>query len=306
MPLLPHVEQFLKGLEFIPKKALEDYSIEEWRIGLQMTVNTFGAVWTPCYIVEDIEVAVDENHRVKTRFYQPYENCQELYVYVHGGGWCRGGLDSYDTHLRYMANTLGVAILSVDYRLAPENPFPAGSQDVFGVYQWVQEIFRQKHNFKKIYLGGDSAGGNISAGVICKLIEIQYTLPDCYIAIYPALDLSCSFPSYETFGTGYLLTSEAVRFYVQQYLVDLDHQYNFLASPLRYNHLEKFPKTIVMSADCDPLIDEQYAFVQKLKQEKVSVSHYIQKGTIHTYLLLAKVFPEVEETILWLKSELQK
>lgn len=306
MTLLPHAAAFLKMMDLAPKKSLHESSIEDWRMGFQVLIQTFGTPFMPCYHVEDFFIDRKEKNLppLPIRFYKPSETINQVFLYVHGGGWCKGSIDVYDTFMREMANTLNIGMLSVDYRLAPENPFPAGSIDVFDAYCWTQDVFMKNNNINTLYFGGDSAGGNLSAGVICRCIDENKKLPDTYIAIYPSLDLSCTFPSYKEYETGYLLTTEAVKLYVEKYLTAPNDQENYLASPLRYNHLEKFPRTILLTAEYDPLFSEQEALVKKLKDYNVAVQQNIVKGVIHNYMLMGPLFPEVHQSLLWLKEQI--
>jgi acetyl esterase len=305
MKLPLHTENFLKSIDLIPKKPLEEYTMEEWRTGYAMTVATFGALYTPIYKSENVSVPAScGRDDIPVRYYESSENNDTLWIYVHGGGWCRGSVDIYDTHMRELANGLGINILSVEYRLAPENPFPAAHQDVVDVYKWVHETFQPEKGFKNVFLGGDSAGGNITAGVVCRLIEDEYPLPDKYIGIYPPVDFSCKQDSYKRFETGYLLTTESVKHYIEGYIVDPEHKYNFIASPILYPRLEKFPSSLIITAEADPLADEQSEFVEILKSHKINVDQKIVPGVIHPFMMLSRVFPEVADCIKWIKESI--
>lgn len=306
MSLKPYAAAFLKELEMAPKKPLTESSIEDWRVGFQILTQTFGTDFMPCHHVEDflIDRKAENLPPLPIRFYKPSEKIDRVFLYVHGGGWCKGSVDIYDTFVRQMSNTLNIGVLSVEYRLAPENPFPAGSKDVFDAYCWTQDVFMKEHHIEKLYFGGDSGGGSLSAGVTCQCIDEEKKLPDTYIGIYPSLDLSCALPSYDEYRTGYLLTTEAVKLYIEKYLSDQNDQHNFLASPLRYTHLEKFPKTIILTAEYDPLFSEQEEFVKALKGHKIDVQQNIVKGVIHNFMLMNRIFPEVQESLEWLKEKL--
>lgn len=305
--LPPHTENFIKTMEALPKKTLFDTPIDEYRQGYTKFVEMCGAEYQDVYHVEDIYV--ESNHHkdpIMTRFYLPKSGAERLWVYVHGGGWCRGNVGNYDTHMRDIANRTGIAILSVEYGLAPEHRFPEGHQDVYDVFLWVKKHFQNEKGFKQVYLGGDSGGGNISAGTTCRLIEDNKPLPDAYIGIYPSLDFSGVQESYKTFAEGHILTAEAVKIYADHYILNPIHRYNFIASPMLYNKMEKFPRTIIVTAEADPLTDEQSEFCAKLQKAGVKVSQKIVPGVIHPFMILKKVFPEVDECIDWIGSEIRK
>lgn len=301
MTVKPHTQAFLDQLKLIPKKPLHEYTVEEWRASLAKSIEVFGADMTPIYNVENFLVPGTDGHSIPLRLYTPSGDVKDIWFYVHGGGWMKGSVDDYDTHLREMCQRLDVAILSVEYRLSPEHPFPRGHQDVFDAYLWM----RQNMRYCRYWLGGDSAGGNLSAGALCRIIEEQGPMPEGYIGIYPALDLRLQHDSYKRFADDYLLTTESVRLYVDYYF---DHQrahaYNFLASPLLYPKLSAFPKTFLITASHDPLYDEQIEFADRLKQGGVPIEHTIVEGTIHPFMLLAKVFPETYNVMTWLKERL--
>lgn len=301
MTLKPHTQAFLDQINSIPRKPIGEYSVEEWRASLVKSIEAFGASMTPIHKVEDFSIPGLDGHNIPVRLYHPSDNVRGIWLYTHGGGWMKGSVDAYDTHMREMSNRLGVAILSVEYRLSPEHPFPRGHQDVFDAYVWM----RQNMKYNRYWLGGDSAGGNITAGVTCRLIEDKLPLPEAYIGIYPPTDLRLLHDAYKRFEKGYLLTTESVRLYVDLYL---DHQranaYNFLASPLLYPRLAHFPKTILVTASHDPLYDEQMEFADVLAKAGVPVFHNIVESTIHPFMLLAKVFPEAYDVMDWLAIQM--
>ena len=296
-----HTQNFLDQLKLIPQKPIEEYTVAEWRESLAKSVEAFGAPMNPVHKVEDFVIPGADGHNIPVRLYHPFEKPSDIWLYTHGGGWMKGSVQVYDTHMREMCNHLGVAILSVDYRLSPEHPFPCGHQDVFDAYVWM----RQNMKYERYWLGGDSAGGNLTAGVTCRLVEDGLPLPEAYIGIYPPTDLRLRHDAYQRLGQDYLLTTESVRLYVDHYFgYQRAHAYNFLASPILYPRLHQFPRTILVTASHDPLYDEQIEFTDLLKQAGVSVSTNIVEGVIHPYMLLSKVFPETYDVMDWLKEQM--
>lgn len=301
MNLTPNSQAFLDKLKLLPQKPLKDQTVAEWRASLDKSIEVFGAETSPIHKVEDFTIPGTDGHSIPVRLYTPADNVKGIWLYTHGGGWMKGSVQAYDTHIREMSNRLGVAILSVEYRLSPEHPFPRGHQDVYDAYVWM----RQNMTYDHYWLGGDSAGGNLTAGVTCRLIEDGQPLPEAYIGIYPPTDMRLRHDSYKRFGEGYLLTTESVQLYVDYYFENQHgHAYNFIASPLLYPRLDKFPKTILITASHDPLYDEQIEFAEVLQKAGVPVSHNIVEGVIHPFMLLAKVFPETYAVMDWLKGEL--
>lgn len=300
-----YTQNFLNALKFAPDRNVLNTPIEDLRQDFAKSVGMFGRAHQDVFYVEDFYVESSKHKNpIKTRFYLPASDAKKIIIYLHGGGWCPGSIDTYDTHVRDMANRTGMAVLSVEYGLAPENPFPAGLYDAVDVYLWVKKTFQKEKDFSSVFLMGDSGGGNIAAASICYLVDNQHPIPDAYLGIYPSLDFSLSQKSYETYGTGYGLTKDMTRMYVDYYVVDAKHKKNYLASPMLYPHLNKFPTTYMLTAQLDPLADEQAEFCAKLKNEGVDVVQKVVPGVVHPFMLFGKIFPEVPGCIEWIKESL--
>jgi len=300
-----YTQYFLNALKLAPDRNVLNTPIEDLREDFIKSVAMCGVSHQDVFYVEDLYVESSKHKNpIKTRFYLPTSDAKKLIIYMHGGGWCRGNIDTYDTHLRDMANRTGMSVLSVEYGLAPENPFSTGLYDVADVYLWVKKTFQKEKDFSSVFLMGDSAGGNIAAACICYFIDNKNSIPDAFVGIYPSLDFSLSQKSYDTYGTGYGLTKEITRMYVDHYVVDAKHKTNYLASPILYPHLNKFPITYMLTAELDPLADEQAEFCTKLKQAGVEVAQNVVPGVVHPFMLFGKIFPEVPECIDWIKESL--
>lgn len=305
MKIPDYTQNFLNALKLEPNRNVLNTPIQDLREDTAKAVAMCGVAYQDIFYVEDFDVKSSKHDApIKTRFYLPTSDAKKLIIYVHGGGWCRGSIETYETHLRDMANRTGMAILSIEYGLAPENPFPTGVYDVVDVYLWVKNTFQNYKKFTSVYLMGDSGGGNIAAATICSLIDNQHPLPDAYVGIYPSLDFSLSQESYTTFGDGYCLTKNCVGMYIDHYVMDPKHKSNYLASPILYPNLDKFPPTYILTAELDPLADEQTEFCAELEQGGVEVTQKIVPGVIHPFMLFGKIFPEVPICIDWIKESL--
>ena len=167
---------------------------------------------------------------VPSRLYRPSaDKSLGLLVYYHGGGWVIGGLDSHDAVCRSLANKSGAAVLSVDYRLAPEHRFPAAAEDALCALRWASEnadVLGVDAN--RIAVGGDSAGGNLAAVVAQQRpVPIRFQL-----LIYPATDMTQSFPSQKENAAGPVLTEQAMEWFIGHYMPDKSQHRHELASPL--------------------------------------------------------------------------
>lgn len=214
-------------------------------------------------------------------------------VYYHGGGWVIGDLDTHDGVCRHLANASACAVVSVDYRLAPEHKFPAAVDDAFAATRWVAE---QAEGLGlaggRMAVGGDSAGGNLAA--VISLMARDAGSPEIALQLlfYPATDFSMSFPSQKELEEGYLLTKHNQRWFHEQYLRGPEDKADWRVSPMRAESLADLPPAYVLTAGYDPLRDEGEAYARKLEQAGVKVRIRRLSGQIHGFLTMGKVIPE--------------
>jgi acetyl esterase len=206
-------------------------------------------------------------------------------VWFHGGGWMIGSLDTGDTVARALCHGVGAVVVSVDYRLAPEHPWPAGLEDAAAVLRWTAD-YPEEHGGdpQRILVGGDSSGGNLAAVLAQQSRDTGPALTG-QILIYPATDLdldrSDRYPSMQENATGYVLTPEAVRWCVQTYLPSGADVSDPRISPARSTDLTGLPTAVVAVAEFDPLRDQGVAYASALRQAGVSAVLHQGRGLIH-------------------------
>ena len=194
-------------------------------------------------------------------------------VYLHGGGWVIGDLDSHDTLCRALANAAGCCVASVDYRLAPEHPFPAAVIDAAAAFAAVAARAAEwRIDPARIAVGGDSAGGNLAA--VVALMARDGDLPKVVfqLLIYPATDLAMTGASYGQFTEGVPLTAPTMRWFVGHYTPDPAARTDWRASPLRAASLAGVAPALVLTVGHDPLCDEGRAYAERLEREGVPVT----------------------------------
>jgi acetyl esterase len=197
-----------------------------------------------------------------------------LLVYFHGGGWVQGSVASHAAACRLLADLSGVRVLSVEYRLAPEHPFPAGAQDALAAY--VQAVARHAEldvDPARIGVGGDSAGGNlaaVTAQAVCADRELPR--PAFQMLLYPALDMSRKPASRRLFGERFLLTEPSMAWYEEQYVPDPAQRADPRVSPLLADDLAGLPPAYIATCLADPLRDEGEAYAQRLREAGVPVA----------------------------------
>jgi len=208
-------------------------------------------------------------------------------VFYHGGGFVIGDLESHDGLCRSLTNGAGCVTVAVDYRLAPEAKFPAAVEDCYAATQWVAEnAARLNADANRLAVGGDSAGGNLSA-VISILARDRRTPRIIFqLLIYPATDITCSAPSHKT-NTEYVLTPADIRWFMGHYLRNEADRINPMASPTFAASFSALPPALIITAEFDPLRDEAEDYGQKLRAAGVPVQVSRYEGMVHGFVSMA-------------------
>lgn len=280
----------------IKKLALKIISSQRNRISLKKYYKVYRKIqniinpsFKPIYKILDQKI-IKDNREIPVRVFIPKENpLPKLLIFFHGGGWVTGNIDSYTNVCAEMANRTNHTVISIDYRLAPEYPFPIGLEDC---YWATREIFlnSEKLNFKQddITLIGDSAGGNLAAAVSLMARDRGEFLPKRQILIYPSTYHDHSdnspFPSIIENGKDYILTSKQIQDYMDLYVKDEKDRLNPYVAPLLAEDLSNQPKTLIITAEFDPLRDEGEAYGFKLMKFGNDVKVYRIKNALHGFL----------------------
>jgi acetyl esterase len=218
------------------------------------------------------EVVAGAGGPLRARLYTPVGGGSGLLVWFHGGGWATGSIESHDLALRLLAIESGVRVLSIDYRLAPEHPWPAAPDDALAVWR---DVTSRKAQFGAsdgpILVGGDSAGGNLATVLCLDLLESGEDQPDGQVLVYPAIDLDGQSESYRTFSDGFFLTEEKMEFYKDAYCPEHDRRSDPRVSPIFAPSLEGLAPAYVCTAAADPLRDEGEGYAERLTGDGVAV-----------------------------------
>ena len=229
---------------------------------------------------------------IPARFYRPTKDSSPcpLLIYFHGGGFMLGTLALYDTTCRRLAIQGNCAVLSVHYRLAPETQFPGAVLDAYAATHWASDHAKLLNiDPAKIAVGGDSAGGNLAAVVAQMAQDSGEFKLALQVLIYPMTDQSRDYPSYTRNAKGYMLTTEALYWFMDNYIPDAQDRKSPLASPMLRENLESLPPALIISAEFDPLVDENEAYAQRLKAAGVQTDYVCFPGMIHPFFTLSGV-----------------
>lgn len=206
-------------------------------------------------------------------------------VYYHGGGWVIGSIETHDLVCRSLTNAADCVVVSVDYRLAPEHPYPAAVDDAYAAAVWVAEHARELNaDPSRLAVGGDSAGGNLAAAVALKARDCGAPHVALQVLIYPIMNCDFASPSYVENAEGYMLTRDTMIWFWNHYIPDLARRTEPYASPLRATGLSNLAPALVQTAEYDPLRDEGEAYAARLAAAGVPVTFTRYDGMIHGFL----------------------
>lgn len=227
-------------------------------------------------------------------------------VFFHGGGWVIGDLDSHDVVCRTLAHEGEMLVIAVDYRLSPENKFPAAVEDAIAATAWVSANAAQfKIDAARIYVGGDSAGGNLSIVVAINARQNGPKLAG-QMLIYPGTDFRMTHPSHSEPETDCLLTHSVIRWFRDHYLNGAGDIDDWRCSPARMADLRNLPPAYVLTAGADPLRDEGDEFARRLADAGVPVAYKTYPGQFHGFITMGKLLPKANEALhdigIWLKG----
>jgi acetyl esterase len=227
------------------------------------------------------------------RLYRPAAGRLPLVVYLHGGGWTVGSLDSHDRLCRRLADRSGAAVLALDYRLAPEHPWPASIDDTVAALRWVASAPAELGEAPRaVAVAGDSAGGTLAALACLRLRDGHpEALPDLQVLLYANTDLTGAQPSMREKAHGWGLDADTVRFFNAQWVPDQARWADPGVSPLHAPDLSGLPGALIVSAEHDPLRDESEAYAMRLREAGVAVALRREAGLIHNFMLLDEISP---------------
>jgi acetyl esterase/lipase len=228
---------------------------------------------------------------VPARLYRPSGGTLPLLIYFHGGGWVVGSVANSDNFCRALANRGGCAVLSVDYRLAPEHRYPTAADDAQRATEWATTHATELGvDASRIAVGGSSAGGNLAA-VVALRARGRGPVLRAQLLHVPVTDHDFTTGSYRAFGTGHGLTEAAMRWFWGHYLPDEKRRDEPDASPLHAKGLRGLPPALFVAAECDPLRDEGRAYAARLREAGVPVRALEYPGMVHGFMSWASALP---------------
>lgn len=243
---------------------------------------------------------------VPVRLYRPSEGVLPAFVFFHGGGWVVGDLETHDVVCRQIAVQANEVVVAVDYRLAPEHPFPAAVDDAWNATMWVAAHAAELGiDPQRIAVGGDSAGGGLAAVVALMARDSRKLRLTLQVLIYPVLDLGARSDSYSTFAEGFFLTRAGMQWYIAQYAPATQDREDWRGSPLLAPWVHGVAPALIIAAELDPLVDEGAAYARRLQGARVPVDYQVLSGMIHGFLTMGGKIDTAQRAVSMIADRLR-
>lgn len=289
MPLAREISRLLAMRAAANMPEVWECSVEELRANVDSRVALSG---------KPEEILFREEHRldvgsatIPIRIYRPLDTTPlPCIVFFHGGGWVHNTLDIYESSLRALANASGHIIVGVEYRKAPEHPYPIPLEDCWLALQWCRAHADELGiDRERVGVMGDSSGGNLAAAVALRAREVDPV--SFQVLIYPCLDPRLDSGSAHEFATGFNLARQGMQWYWEQYVPNIDHRTRADAAPIFADNLAGLPRTFVAVAENDILRDEGLAYHEMLVRSSVDSTAKVYEGMIHGFFTYGAITP---------------
>ncbi|WP_127104167.1 alpha/beta hydrolase [Pararhodobacter zhoushanensis] len=285
-------------------------TLAESRQSLSILADKFDLPSPPQVAKRDITMPGGDGAR-PARVYdtQPDATNRPTLLYIHGGGWVQGSIDTHDGLCGQIALEAGIRVISLDYRLAPEHKFPAGPDDVLAAYRaLIDDPQTYGVDPARLAVGGDSAGGNLTAALMHDLATAGLPLPKAQVLIYPAVDFRMNSRSMQVLKDAYVLPADRVDWYIEQYLPAGQDRSDPRVAPLTSDRLTGQPQALILHGGHDPLWDDATYYSDALKAVGVPVTLLPFPGQIHAFMSTRRAIPQgVQATTAisdWLRAKL--
>jgi acetyl esterase len=245
--------------------------------------------------VEDFTIPARDGQALPARLYAPSGDALPVLAYFHGGGFTIGSLATHDVLCRTLSHLAHCAVVSVDYRLAPEHKFPVAVFDAWDAVQWLsQNGAGMGLDSRRLAVGGDSAGGTLAA--VCAILARDAALPlALQLLFYPGCAAHQDTPSHQTFAKGFVLEEPHITYFFTQYINTKADRDDWRFSPLNAPDLEGVAPAWIGLAECDPLVDEGVMFADQLRLAGVPVDLDIYRGVVHEFIKMGRAIPQAAQ-----------
>lgn len=245
--------------------------------------------------VEDFSIPARDGHALPARLYAPSADKLPVLLYFHGGGFTIGSIATHDILCRQLSLLAGCAVVSVDYRLAPEHKFPTAAHDAEDALRWLAtHADTLGLDGKRMAVGGDSAGGTLAA--VCAVLARDAGLPlALQLLFYPGCSAHQDTPSHRQFARGFVLEEREINWFFSRYVRGPADRDDWRFAPLNTPDVDDVAPAWVGLAECDPLVDEGVMYADKLRTAGVAVDLEIYRGVTHEFIKMGRILPEARQ-----------
>lgn len=241
--------------------------------------------------VQELRIPASDGTPLRARLYAPSHDVLPVLLYLHGGGFTIGSLETHDSLCRQLALRSGAAVVALDYRLAPEHRFPAAVNDAWAAMHWLAlHAGTLGLDGSRLAVGGDSAGGTLAATCALHARDTGLALR-AQVLITPGTTAFADTPSHHRFARGYLLDADSIEWFFTQYIARAQRR-DWRFAPLEAESLDGLAPACVVLAECDPLVDEGVAYADRLRWAGVPVELELVRGVTHDFIKLGRVLAE--------------
>jgi acetyl esterase len=273
-------------------------NVQQARLFYEMSASILDLPEPPMARVEDLRIPMRDGQSIKARLFAPYSKSHAspipTLVYFHGGGFTIGSIQTHNVLCRELARIGQCAVISVDYRLAPEHRFPVATHDAWDALQWVAKNAESMGlQANALAVGGDSAGGTLAA--VCAIHARDEGLKlALQLLIYPGTAARQETTSHNTYQSGFMLDKATVDWFFDHY-IDAKDRDDWRFAPMLAERHDCLAPAWIGLAECDPLVDEGVAYADMLRMAGVKVDLEIYQGVVHGFVNMGRVIPEARQ-----------
>jgi acetyl esterase len=274
---------------------LHQQSAQQARAAYAKASDVLEVPKAPLARLQDLSVPARDGTHLPARLYAPSHEVLPVLLYMHGGGFTIGSVQTHDILCRELARLSGAAVLSLDYRLAPEHAFPVAVNDSWDALQWLRgQGTALGLDTARIAVAGDSAGGTLAT--VCALMARDAGQPlALQLLFYPGCAAYADSASHRTYASGYVLQADTVNFFFDQYLPDPTQRSDWRFAPLNASDHSGTAPAWIGLAECDPLVDEGLQYADVLRAAGVAVDIEIYRGVTHEFIKMGRTIPEAKQ-----------
>ncbi|MCJ0763304.1 alpha/beta hydrolase [Variovorax terrae] len=294
-PLTPQMRSVIDRMARAGHPPLYTLTPQQAKAAYEAGAGVLEVPKAPLARVEDFSLPARDGAALPARLYAPSREVLPVLLYFHGGGFTIGSIASHDVLCRELSRLAGCAVVSLDYRLAPEHRFPTATQDAWDALAWLAaQAPALGVDASRLAVGGDSAGGTLAA--MCAVLARDAGLPlALQLLFYPGCAAHQDTPSHQRFAQGLVLEEPLITWFFNQYIRTPADRDDWRFAPLNAPDVDGVAPAWFGLAECDPLVDEGVMYADKLRAAGVAVDLEIYRGVTHEFIKMGRALPEARQ-----------